>query len=434
MNKVNKMDKKNFLFYSLLFYFSLTYLLYQFGPLEYPKVNNMKSSIFLLSYFLLFIIGYYGSRRIGLINTEQIKNRDKELKFFLKLGLLLSAFFSIAFLVNFSGSLNPITIGNNIYIGLRDPEIAYLNNLNMEKKSGLITKITTLFSPITYAVVPMGIYYFKKLSLGTKVMLILVVMLDLLQFIIKGTNFGILRITVTIIISLSVVLSFKGVNINKKKMITLISILLLFFIFYLLKTISSRLGYVEIPDTYMGLLVNKDHMLFKILPMGLSIPIFIATTYLSQGYYGFSLAFNYPFTTTYGLGSGRFLISYGEKIFDIDLWNRTYQAKMDSIWSSRVSWHTFFTWFANDVGFYGVFIIMLILGVLFGLVVADAYDNKNLIAVILLPLYVILLIFIPANNIVFDNPVLFMPFIVINFIWFITLLTRYINRKRISNG
>lgn len=421
MQIINKIEKKNIMFYLLLLYYITTYLLYRFGPVIYPDNNINKSSFFLILYFLSFILGYKISSKIDIKPKNLRKIDEKYLLIILKIGLLTSAFFSIAYFINFSGSINPIIITENLFTGFTNPEIGYINNINIEKTSSIITQLTTLMSPLTFAVIPMGVLLFNKLTLKSKISYVLVVLLDCLQYIIKGTNFGIFKILISIIIVFIVLYSNENSKKINKKNILLLSLLGCFFMFYFLLSISSRLNYSQIPETYLGLKVNQTHSIFKVIPLVISIPLFIATTYFSQGYYGFDLAFNYPFSSTFGLGSGRFLISYGEKIFGIDLWSRTYQYKMDDIWSSRVSWHTAFTWFSNDVGFYGVVIIMVIIGFLFGIIITDAYDNHSVIAVILLPLYVILLIFLPSNNIVFDNPTLFIPFIVMNLVWFCNL-------------
>lgn len=64
----------------------------------------------------------------------------------------------------------------------------------------------------------------------------------------------------------------------------------------------------------------------------------------------------------------------------------------------------------------GVIIIMLLLGMAFNLILRDAI-NGNSIAVSLLPLYVIMLIFLPCNNVILSNPLTFMPFVIWNVIW-----------------
>ena len=62
------------------------------------------------------------------------------------------------------------------------------------------------------------------------------------------------------------------------------------------------------------------------------------------------------------------------------------------------------------------------------LILRDA-KNGNTIAISLLPLYVIMIIFLPCNNIVLSNPSTFMPFIIWNVVWIISKRYNLKNKK-----
>jgi hypothetical protein len=400
-------------------YLTITVLLFYFGPIDYPNVNVSKTVTLIVLYNIFFIVGYVLAEKKFVVNKRNINDPFFIMRIIFICGSMLSIFFSYAFFVRYSNSLNPLTIFDNIFTGISNPAEAYHRNMQINNNGGLITKLMTLLSPLTYLAIPLGLFYFKKIKGIEKILLFLVILLEMFAFIIKGTNFGIFKVAIIIFI-IQLLKRDKKINldINTKKKISYISIsIICFALFYFLYSISDRMGLSQIPNSVFGIKVNKSHLLFTLLPISLSAPLMLAISYISQGYYGLSLTTLYHFQTTFGFGSGRFLINNAQSFFHENLWERTYQYKMDLVWNSRVNWHTIYVWFANDVGLYGVIVIMLILGFLFSMILKDARENNSISAIMLLPLYTIMLIFIPANNIVFDNPLIFMPFVILHLFW-----------------
>lgn len=415
-------DKSYNLLIFIEMYLLITVVLFYFGPIDYPYVNTGKTLLLLFLYNLFFVVGYIiSNNKIRLFKkgkNEEISTT--KLNRIITVFSLISIFLSFGYFIEYIGTINPLNIIDTILMGINQPDVAYLYNLNLEKSGGFITKVTTILSPITYSLIPMGIYYLKKLKIMPKILLTISIIMEMGVFLSKGTNFGLFKIIVVFITIY--IIQDKKIKIGFVKSLSIV-----FVITYFLFAISSRMNYTSVPSYIFGISVDSENFIFKLLPIGLSIPIMLAISYVSQGYYGLSLAFLYEFKPTFGFGNGRFLMEKAEQVFNVDLWDRTYQAQMSPIWNDRVNWHTAYLWFANDVSLYGVIMIMFILGVVFCAVLKDAKYNKNLIAIILLPLYMLMIIFLPANNIVFDNPLIFIPFIVFNIIW---LLSNHIRIKK----
>lgn len=407
----------------MLFTFYLTsLLLFYYGPINYPKVNTLYVVIYISGYLGCFLLGYYFSI---VFRNKQSKPKKTELKInwlLFDIGLTLGTVLSLLSLVSIVGNEGIGNIIEKVILGLSNPEIAYGENLEMIKEGGLLTQLSTLLSPITFIVLPIGMYFFKDMLVRRKLFYVLYVCLEVMTYISKGTNFGIFKIAVILITIFFI--KTQNMTKEKKKMRNVAMFIGVFTVFYFFFSITSRMAYTKIPTSIFFIPIDQNSLLFKILPPFLSLPILTGLSYATQGFYGFSLAFSYNFTSTYGFGSGRFLISLPERLFNVDLWEKTYQYKMDSIWSSRVNWHTAFTWIANDVGFFGVLIVMLILGTIFGFILKEATQGENILAISLLPLYMIILIFLPLNNIVLDNPLTAVPFIVLNMLWIMTKLLR----------
>ena len=141
------------------------------------------------------------------------------------------------------------------------------------------------------------------------------------------------------------------------------------------------------------------------------------SSYLSQGYYGMSQALTVDWTPMYGLGNSMFVVDMvSDHIYDIDQY--TYQVKLEPMgWDSDVRWHSMYTWVANDVSFYGVILIMFLIGGLFGMMFKDAVVNKNPWARVSIFFYILMLVFIPCNNQVAQSNETLCPFILITLIW-----------------
>ena len=152
--------------------------------------------------------------------------------------------------------------------------------------------------------------------------------------------------------------------------------------------------------------------------------LYSVSNYLCQGYYGMSLSLDEEFTTTYGIGSSQFLMSNFKSLFGIDVKDRTYQHKVDALWDEDGKWHSFYSYIANDVSFYGVIAVMFLIGLFFGCICRDVFLNNSLIGKLLLPLFVVLFMYMPANNQVFTGMATCTAFLELSFLWILSKLIR----------
>ncbi|MBX8483645.1 hypothetical protein [Pseudomonas cichorii] len=126
------------------------------------------------------------------------------------------------------------------------------------------------------------------------------------------------------------------------------------------------------------------------------------TVYLVQGYQGVSIALGEKFDSSYGIGHSVFLQRVFAEHLGIDVRDRTFQRKITARWDENVYWHSFYSYMANDVGFFGVSIVMLILGWYFANVYLAVVNDDDFFAKMLLPLFAIMFLYIPANNQIFS--------------------------------
>jgi hypothetical protein len=102
------------------------------------------------------------------------------------------------------------------------------------------------------------------------------------------------------------------------------------------------------------------------------------------------------------MGNSRVLQWLVEKLILDDkdaIWNRTYVSRVasDYGWDRNVRWHSIYPWIASDVSFWGVPIIVFLIGYLFGLSWLDSLA-KNPFGVVVFSLFVIMLFYFSANN------------------------------------
>ena len=145
------------------------------------------------------------------------------------------------------------------------------------------------------------------------------------------------------------------------------------------------------------------------------------STYIVQGYYGFSLALSKDFTTTFGVGNSPFLSRQFEWLTGIDIHTRTYQYKINNYWGETEQWHSFYSHMANDFHFLGVAVVLFVIGFLMAITWKAIVKYHNYYALLLLPLYFVMFVFMPANNQVFGFIETLSTYMIFNFLMFRTI-------------
>ena len=140
--------------------------------------------------------------------------------------------------------------------------------------------------------------------------------------------------------------------------------------------------------------------------------------YLVQGYYGFSLVMDVDWSWTYGFGNSEFMQRQFLLVSGIDVSEITYQAKVSHIWDKSAQWHSFYGQFANDFGLLGLPVFLFGLGFLLARAWCSVLYSNSFYGAALMPIFVIMFIFFPANNQVFAYIDTLSYFIVISLLWF----------------
>jgi len=166
--------------------------------------------------------------------------------------------------------------------------------------------------------------------------------------------------------------------------------------------------------------INRDSVFFKILPSGFHRLLVSLSAYLSQGYYGMSLTLRVNWIPMFGLGSSK-AIQEMCSIFFPSIGEWTYQARISEFgWDDYTRWHSMYSWFANDVSYLGVIVIMFIYGFIFARCYKDCIKTNNPFAQLMVYYMFVMAVFLPCNNQIFQSIYLFFSFITVFLGWIFT--------------
>tara|TARA_B100000579_G_C22819564_1_gene849791 strand:- start:902 stop:2155 length:1254 start_codon:yes stop_codon:yes gene_type:complete len=404
--------------------------MFSISPWDWPLESPVKFYLFNVIVLISFFFGYKKGILKNKFYTSNEFNKSA-ISRLLKISFLLNLIFiypkflfrlKIAFL-----SISDIL--NHIAIGFFTPGYAYADRFarTYEGFSTLSNPLVLAYNivlPFLYLAIPLGIYFWDRLNISSRIILLVIIFLEILSYIAIGTNKGIFDIAIILPWLILAKNPEKYINykMNFKKAFLLVSAVLVIFsaLSYFVSTNIERKGarfyYEHSTQTY----VSEDALVLKILPTFIQDSYLAIDSYLTQGYYPLGLALDMDFKSTYGMGNSFFLTTLGEKYFGKNyITDRTYQARIenDHGWSHYVKWHTFYTWIANDVSFWVVPIIIYYLACFFSQSWHDIIQRRNIYSIPVFSLFLIMITYFPANNQIFGFQGSLITFIVLFYIW-----------------
>lgn len=399
-------------------YLAVTFLVFLFGPLDFSKPHFTTVIILVAAYQSALFAGFvlaerYIPVRAGLHIPGSRGRGVADVVPLATVGLSLSLFFSYSSLASFAQTWNPFKLTDTVSRSLVNPGHAYVANLASEQAGTWITKVATLAAPLTFAAFVLGLYYFMRLTPTIRALVIASGVFELLTAAIRGMNFGVFKVTIVVLTVGLLHLLNKTARrrLSRRRLVAGAGVLVAVvsaFVGYFVITTGDRLSGHAQRAVIAGVPIDYSSPLVSGLPDSLKSDAVLFSLYMSQGYHGLSLVSGYDFTSTYGFGNSVFVMNNLDRTFGWDLFPRTYVHKMDPVWSESENWHTAYTWFANDVGLWGVVVVMLGMGAAISVVLRGA-ERGEVLAIALLPLMMMMLIFLPANNVVMSNPLTAMP-------------------------
>jgi hypothetical protein len=396
----------------VLLYTAGTFSVFAFGPFDWPVDNWATLTAFLTVAMVSLWTGFHLAMSKVPKITIEIKPHN-----IILLGSIAAV--SILFIAA------PIYTGKtpwDVFDALRDQGAAYSglqDQLELTSGSrGPIALARILTWPFVFAAIPLGILRWTQLRVGSRLLIAVIVLSIVISSVLRGTDREFADILIVTLSSVGI-LGARTIVSNRTSFGQLIRYAKYVIIVGVAVVIASgtlfiqrkEQRYVDARDlcigqseqTPTGICADFEYTPFVFLDMSERhrFAASMAVAYFSQGYYGLSLALDLgEFKSTWGIGHAPFVAALYKAITgDEELYARSYTYRLRDIgWSDEHQWSTMFPWLANDMSFFGVLILMLLLGIGFGASWRDAVFAGDDRAAVVFAVFSIMFGYLPANS------------------------------------
>lgn len=363
-----------------------TLMLYEFGPIHYfQEYDRTLTYTYIILYLFSFSAGYFMLSRVFLCQKEDKYKR------FLKYCLIINfVIVPVTFLVR---------VGHFNF----DVSVGELYSLARENKddSAFFEYIRMILSPFLFGLLPCVAWYWELLPKHTKILSVSLIVVNLFVSIFSGINQGIFLLI--LIISFFILLKrkkslFKFKNIRSMMLILVaLSAGLNFFVeSQMTRSGSSAItGFSSKQGFYSD--YNIDDGKLGVLYSALS-------SYLTQGYRAFELSLQTDYEFTYGVGNSTFMSRQVDRALGTNISDKTLPAKIERFgWDRYNYWSSFYLWWASDLHYIGVIVLMFAIGAVLRIVENTLVLQPNYGVVITYAYLIILLFYLSANNQLFQS-------------------------------
>lgn len=392
-----------------MIYLISTVLIYFFGPIRWRIDNKLILAFTLSIYYFSFYIGYISQKKrfkkkVDLNNLEKILMNETEYYNWISYIFKFSIFYSL---------LKIIIYTNTYYGGFNFDSILsfgsnYFNRLHNTGIGTWKTQLIAYTNLISLFWFPIGSVYFKKMSVLDKVLYFSTTIFTILYWLNQGTLKGLGDIVIMLLpISILVLARRKFLKgkIKKKsrRLLVIISATMILFMIVFGMIQQQRMEHMN--KSYS--LINQTNIKFieeeKEMPFPYITNYF--SFYVSHGYTGMALAMELDPQFTYGLGSSRTVLQNTESLLGVDINSKTYTQRIENYfgWPNGMYWPTAFTWFASDISFFGIPIMMFIVGKIFAHLWVNFIYERSIISLVAICQIFIFVIYLPANNQLFQT-------------------------------
>ena len=424
-------------------YLIFTLILYTYGPFAWITYNPIMFYTLQIFYIAFLTLGYMIAIRSQNGRFTDWKKKEKNICRWI---LPFTAINCIVILINIARDMGHISfdisaIISEILRGMKGMGAGYnerydriMSALNggMILGGTLMTLINYLWDFFSFNVLLLGIYYFKKEGIVTKILVLISALETVCFYVSIGTNIGVFRVILAVVLFLILAIIRKNCMCvaKRKRKHSKVTIALIggsaviLVIYYFFNTMKARGGIYFWDTEYYnvgGIGLNRDSIFFKLLPTSLYMPLISLSSYLTQGYYGFSLATTIPWKPMYGVGSSKALADIiTEHFTDIERFTYQYRIQEKFGWDRDVQWASMYTWTANDVGFYGTVIVMFFLGYFLAMSYKDSIVSENPFSALVVVYFGLTCIFLPCNFQIFQSTYTLFGFISVFLIWILS--------------
>lgn len=385
-----------------------TLFIFLTAPLQWITDHLFLLTLYVLFCLFLILIGYIkGNRTGGCKSTEQIDGYKILHKLTSKSLSFIFIFYSFTFLIKYAYLLrfSPFDIEGMVLfllIGIADPNLGYALSLDTMRATTIPWTLYFLISIINQLFFIVGFIGWEKMYKWQKILFVGFLLIEIFFWFGRATNMGvIILITTFLFLRLYKIEINKSAKIKNFKLLLVILVSLTISIWVFSYNLSGRKGSQNLDYQSFSLgnsKVYENSVVLSFIPEQLHETYMFAVYYLAQGYYHTSLAFDLDFKPTYFLGNNPAIISLAE-IFGIDAWKDTYVYRLNEKGvDPLIQWHSAYLWYASDVSFLGVPVVLFLLGYFFGFSWGFSSNNSDLLSKIMFVFLGNMLLFLFANN------------------------------------
>lgn len=270
---------------------------------------------------------------------------------------------------------------------------------------GPVALARTLFGPFTFCVLPLCIILWETTTKLERALMAATVAAGLIFSIQRGTSAQMADIIIVTLAAFMVRIGAFSRNLaglaRHWKGLVGIGLIVATLLVILVGRTEARLGGQNIKClANSGACVDLSSGIYGHMSDTVAFGSAAVSGYLSQGYYGVTLAAEKDFQPTWGIGhspaaSAMFVMLGGSESFA----NRsyTYRARGDG-WSDETQWSSLITWLANDLTLWGAVAALFGFGWLWGKAWLDASVGGDMRAAVFFCVLSMMVFYLPANN------------------------------------
>lgn len=419
-------------FFLVLSYLLVVVVVFWAGPIEWPVTNTIELATFQCGGILTIVIGYVSIAPVGISKINGV-----ELRPFFYLGLISVLVLQIPVTLTYTGKY-PWDVVQSILDQRQTYEEMLEQVAEGQGNRFFVPLFRAIISPLFYAAIGYGIMHFRQLKLLQRILLVIAILCPINLSLLRGTDKEMADIL--IILSGFLLVSYYRAklttdNMNTPSILrvrvlvpTAILAACLFLAAFSYKKLERLGGNIDFCFVDGLICANYSGFILSSLPNFVAFGFSMVDFYLTNGYYGLSLALQQPFDSTFGIGHSAAFLGLYEKISgSSDLFESSFIAKISSIgWDHRYYWATIFTWLASDVGFIGSLIVVGLMARWFRQSWSDAIYSNNDLAAIVFVFLCIAFVYLPANHQLAQTFDSYFSFIIAFIVW---KLTRFRRKK-----
>ncbi len=380
-------------------YSAMTFALYLWGPLPWPKDHTSAVATIIVSTWLAFALGYGKSVKTPVLPEAPLQ-RITVFRVIVW-GSILNAITLPVAIYGYTGK----SLGEVSY-SLADQGRIYLDRYqyivsdadNAVRTAAALSRAAT--APLVTGGIALMVFHWSALPLRIRVVGALSVVSQLVYSLSRGTDKELVDLAI-VIGAVLLVRSSRSFGYMAVRIVGGLLLLALLFNVFLSRR-EVRLG-ESLSHCQLNAAICAESP--EASPTASVIGtrnyggLISATSYVTQGYHGLALAVPKSFPAMFGLGHNAALSRLFETITGVEIGANSYQNQLvEDGWDPRYTWSTGYSWFANDVSFFLLPVLWYVLGWGFGTSFSAARQRRSERSFVVFFYFLLLMIYMPANN------------------------------------